>query len=228
MFIRVAQLTFLEYLGMVNLHFLMYKLYTYCAAILTVSLIFSCKKDSSSKGSEETGIYFKGEVNGHHVEFDATANPSIYECGAAAGGVSDPPTYVYLEGTLLGQRNPNTRNSVHVLLRQIFDHPAPQVERLSMVHIGNFEYAPVVDGQLTPTTAGAIVGYFDENGRMWYSGSGPQTGSTFSISEVSEIPGSYNPNRRIFKANFSCTLYDSTGESIHISDCTLRGFVFAD
>ena len=70
-----------------------------------------------------------------------------------------------------------------------------------------------------PAKNGVIVYYMDENGKSWFSGAGSQQGSVFESVSVKDLPGINNPHlNKIWKARFSCRLYDEVGNWINVTN----------
>ena len=70
-----------------------------------------------------------------------------------------------------------------------------------------------------PAKNGVTVYYIDQNGKSWFSGDGPQQGSFFesiSLTDLSGVNDSYL--NKIWKARFSCKLYDGVGNWINVED----------
>lgn len=70
---------------------------------------------------------------------------------------------------------------------------------------------------------GVYVYYIDENGKEWCSdfGSGIQSESIFKIEELLPQPFTEINCRNIWKASFSCILYDHEGYFIRLDNCEL-------
>jgi hypothetical protein len=87
-------------------------------------------------------------------------------------------------------------------------------------------YAYGVSHVSSSTVNGASIHYVDANGDDWFSENGPQTGSTFSITEL--IDNTDGTSGKIFKATFSCKLYDLNGTaSVQVTDATIRGKILS-
>lgn len=74
-----------------------------------------------------------------------------------------------------------------------------------------------------PIKDGVYVIYVDENGKEWssYYGTGLQTNSSFKSIKFSGQPYQEIPYLNIWKALFTCTLYDKTGNSIQMVDAEI-------
>ncbi|HWR33056.1 MAG TPA: hypothetical protein VN451_06005, partial [Chitinophagaceae bacterium] len=74
---------------------------------------------------------------------------------------------------------------------------------------------------LDPRKNGVIVYYIDPNGKSWSSISGSQLGSIFeSVSLIDlQYPNSYL--NKIWKAKFSCKLYDDAGNWINVENAEI-------
>jgi hypothetical protein len=72
-----------------------------------------------------------------------------------------------------------------------------------------------------PVKDGIDVYYIDENGKEWSSffGSGDQTNSYFNSVQLLDQPFPDISCRKIWRASFSCTLYDRNDNSIKLDSC---------
>jgi hypothetical protein len=123
---------------------------------------------------------------------------------------------------LIVDENDFSKNNIYVHVLNIFDHEPSSAERLAMFQIGSYPYG--VGSTSSATVDGASIVYADATGKEWFSELGPQTGSTFSVAEIVDNPD--NTSIKIFKATFSCKLYDGSGGSIQVTDATIRGKIF--
>ena len=73
--------------------------------------------------------------------------------------------------------------------------------------------------------AGVAVTFIDVSGTIWRSdkGSANQSGSSFIISEATPGTNLSGDEQIVFKANFSCKLYDDNGNSVQLSN----GYMYA-
>ena len=73
--------------------------------------------------------------------------------------------------------------------------------------------------------AGVAVTFTDASGTIWRSdkGTANQSGSSFSISEATPGTNLSGDEQIVFKANFSCKLYDDNGNSVQLSN----GYMYA-
>ena len=71
-----------------------------------------------------------------------------------------------------------------------------------------------------PVKDGVYIYYIDETGKEWssFNGTGLQTGSSFKSENFFIQPFSEISCLNIWKATFSCTLYDKNGNSIQVVD----------
>lgn len=186
---------------------------------LVLSCIVSCKKDKSSDEDEKLPFYFTATINGKAVKYEGNDLNTTF-----LSGVSSPLNALgedvdIYEGTVIQNPMDPDKNSIYVHILKFFDHDPDFTEKVNMFHTGDYPYG---FGQVSSATInGATVSYIDENGKEWWSELGAQTGSTFTINELTDNP---NPTSlKIFKASFSCKLYDGNGASIQVSDAVIRG-----
>jgi hypothetical protein len=70
-----------------------------------------------------------------------------------------------------------------------------------------------------PAKNGVIVYYIDQNGKSWFSGDGSQQGSFFESISLTDLTGINNSYlNKIWKARFSCRLYDGVGNWINVEN----------
>ena len=206
------------------------------------SLIFfaSCQKETNfsqtgtagSGGGSNSGnggstypYYFIATIKGASVKYEANDLNSTYACGISqpenSTGFTDYDIY---EGTVIADPLDFSKSNIHVHILKYFDHDPSAAERAAMIKTGSYGYGV---GNVDNTTVnGAAIDYIDANGDNWFSETGPQTGSTFSITEL--INNTNGTSGKIFKATFSCKLYDINGAtSIQVTNATIRGKILS-
>jgi hypothetical protein len=200
----------------------MNKFTMFTAFLFLMFVVTASKKDNSSKNNFRPEFYFTGEIAGKQVNYLVDDNTNTYSAGPFKQENSTDPDYDYYKGTVVGETKDIYKNNIYVTILKYFNHHPALPELFSMIHTGKFGYG--VGDESNTTVDGAAIMYLDENGNQWSSEFGPQNGSCFSISEVTDYPGS--AIMKVFKACFSCKLYDPTGtKSIQISNATIRGTV---
>ena len=182
----------------------------------------SCKKDKSSANQEQFPFYFTANINGATVKYEANDLNSQYECGISSPYSAIGDDYDIYEGTFIQDGNDPSKNNVYVHVLKFFNHDPSPSERLAMIKLGTYPYG--LSDVSTSTINGASISYTDATGKEWFSEYGPQTGSNFSITELVDNPD--NTSDKIFKATFSCTLYDGSGGSLQIDNAIIRGKLF--
>lgn len=189
--------------------------------VLVLSSIISCKKNSSDN-KEQFPFYFSATINGSAVKYEANDLNSRYECGISSPYNANGEEYDIYEGTLIQDGNDPSRNNIYVHILKYFNHYPLYPERLAMLTIRDYGYG---SGDVsTSTVNGASIFYTDSNGKEWHSELGSQTGSSFSITELVDNPD--GTSGKIFKATFSCKLYDENGASIQVTNAVIRGKAF--
>ena len=192
--------------------------------LVVVSIVaVSCKKNKSDDNNQgQFPYYFTATINGASVKYEANDLNSQYACGTSAPFDAIGDDYDIYEGTFIVDENDFTKNNIYVHLLKYFDHDPLGAERLAMFQVGSYPYG---FGSTDPSTIdGASIVYADATGKEWFSELGTQTGSTFSISEIVDNPD--NTSIKIFKATFSCKLYDGSGGSIQVNNAVIRGKIF--
>lgn len=191
-------------------------------AFLLVVAASSCKKESSSQ-NDPFPFHFTATINGSAVKYEANDLNSRYGCGISQPENSYGDTdYDVYEGTVILDEEDVFKNSIAVHILKYFNHDPSHEERHSMIKLGSYSYG--VGDVSNLTVNGATIEYTDANGVAWISEIGSQSGSTFEITEIVDNPD--GTSGKIFKATFSCKLYDGTGASIQVSNATIRGKLF--
>jgi hypothetical protein len=188
-------------------------------AIISSSL--SCIKGPNTKFP----FYFTATVNNQNVKYEANDLSSRYECGISSPSSSIGTSYDMYEGTVLEDMFEPYKNRIEVLILKYFNHyPDYQTEVIPVIQAGNYGYGIGNVSNGINTVNGAVIRYVDGNGDEWSSEEGVQTGSTFKITEVAN--NTTGTSGKIFTAQFSCKVYNTSGASIEIKNATIRGKAF--
>jgi hypothetical protein len=190
--------------------------------VFVLSFIVSCKKDKSSVNEDEFPFHFSATINGASIKYEANDLNSQYECGISSPYSANGEEHDIYEGTLIQDGNDPSKNNIYVHILKYFNHYPLYPERLGMLTIGNYAYGK--SDVSTSTINGASIVYTDGDGKEWHSEDGPQTGSSFSVTELVDNPD--DTSDKIFKATFSCKLYDGNGGSLQVTNAVIRGKVF--
>lgn len=176
-------------------------------------------------GGSTFPYYFIGTVGSAVVKYEADDLNSTYGCGISQPenslGFTDFDIY---EGTVFLNPLDPSKNTIRVHILKYFDHEPTSAERIAMIKTGAYTFGV---GNVSSTTVnGATIDFIDANGNNWFSETGSQTGSTFTITEL--LPNSSGTSGKIFKATFSCKLYDINGtNSIQVTNATVRGKILS-
>jgi hypothetical protein len=203
----------------------MKKITPFCIFLFLIVFV-SCKKEKesseNSESSSEYPYYFSATINGKAVKYEANDIGSRYDCGVSSPYSAIDDDYDFYEGTFIQDSEDETKNNIYVYILQRFNGGEPTYnQRVGMFHLGSYSYGySNIDDNL-PTINGASIYYIDEKGIEWWSEAGSQSGSTFKITEISDIED--GTSDKIFKASFSCKLYDSDGNSIQVTNAQIRG-----
>lgn len=179
--------------------------------------VTACKKDNSNTNYP---YYFTATINGVNIKYEANDEDSRYGCGISQPSSANvPDDYDIYEGTLIEDMMTSSSNQIYVHILKYFTDDPTLNERVAMIHLGAYGYGK--SDVSSATVNGASITYIDKDGKTWSSEAGDQTGSTFTITELIDNPESING--KIFKANFSCKLYDGNAGSIQVINATIRG-----
>ncbi|MGZ8541417.1 MAG: hypothetical protein ACXWV6_12250, partial [Chitinophagaceae bacterium] len=171
---------------------------------------------------EQFPFYFSATINGASIKYEANDLNSQYECGISSPYSATGDEYDIYEGTFIQDGNDPLKNNIYVHILKYFNHYPSPTERLAMINLRNYPFG--LSDVSTATINGASIIYADATGKEWSSEPGSQTGSTFSITELVDNPD--NTSDKIFKATFSCKLYDGNGGSIGVNNAVIRGKAF--
>ena len=197
------------------------RFFGYLLILLSTSLLyFSCKKENSYPSKYP--YYFVGTIKGKEVRYEANDSTSYYKSYTASHPFTVPPDIAQYEGTTLWSLADVYRNQITVRIIKEFDHIPSLAERKAMWRAGNFNYGV---GEMGSTGSSIVDGisvwYLDENMILWNSEAGPQNGSKFTVTEMwSSSTGT------VFRAKFSCNLYDGNGNSIKVENGAISGKLF--
>jgi len=178
-----------------------------------------------SGGSSTYPFYFIASVNGANVKYEADDLNSRYSCGISQPSNSlDPSDYDIYEGTVIADPMDMTKNTISVHILKHFDHEPSLAERSAMIRKGIYIYGK---GDVSSNTvSGASIHYVDASGNDWFSETGSQAGSSFNITEL--VDNTTGLSGKIFKAAFSCKLYDINGANpIQVNNATIRGKILS-
>lgn len=187
-------------------------------AALLLSCIVSCKKDNAQIDEDEFPFYFTATINGAEVNYKANELTSEYSCGISSTESGFGDDLNISEGTVITGPDYFITNTIHVFILKHFDHDPDLSEKMAMFKLGTYPFGST---EGATTVDGATIDYVDANGKEWYSELGPQTGSSFEITEL--IDNNIGGSLKIFKAAFNCKLYDDTGASIQVNNAVIRG-----
>jgi len=191
--------------------------------IVLIVVVVSCKKDSSSDQGNFP-FYFTATINGSSVKYQANDIDSRYGCGISQPEHSLwPDDFDIYEGTVILDEQDQTKNIIHVHILKYFNHEPTAAERVAMIQTGSYPYG--VSDVSSSTINGAAIDYVDANGDAWDSQFGSQSGSTFTITELTNNPN--GTSGKIFTATFSCKLYDGNGGNIQLTNATIRGKILS-
>ncbi len=192
-------------------------------AIVLFALLLSCSKNNDSLNEDKYPYYFTATINGSAVKYEANDIDSEDGCGISAPSSSTIPSdYDIYQGTFFIHGFELTKNVIYVHILKYFTHDPSGSEILGMLHLGVYPYG--VSDVSSSTINGASIDYTDANGKGWSSEAGPQTGSSFTVNEIVDNPN--GSSGKIFKASFSCKLYDASGASIEVKNAVFRGQIF--
>jgi hypothetical protein len=187
--------------------------------IVSLCLFASCKKENSSPAESDYPYYFSANINGANIKFEADDLLSTYGCGTSAPSSSSGFHHDIYEGTVIQNPLQPAKSSIYVHILKYFNDEPDQAQRIAMFTLGNYGYG--VSNTSPSTVNGATVDYVDADGKSWSTQDGSQTGSTFTITELSDNDDFTAV--KLFKATFNCKLYDGSGNSVELKNGVIKG-----
>jgi|1185.fasta_scaffold278464_1 hypothetical protein len=196
------------------------------AVVMSGLLITSCKKEKAVEPEptvedpnkfDPNSYYFQGTLAGTVTTFQQSVN-GFYSGGTDSGGSGPGGSYIADQGSVM--MNPLTKVQIGFELIKKFAAEPTNLEIYNMFIVQSQGYT-----DKDHTINGAEVSFVDEAGTFWSTtnGTGSQTGSTFKITECTSYTSQF-PFNAIVKAEFSCKLYDSKGNTKTLTAATLRGY----
>lgn len=206
---------------------------------LTFIILFtlSCKKETTSSKSNiddnsKSIFYFRGTINGINKDWTVTdyknGNDLPYRYNSASGvdalGTDCEATLCkyMIEDVVIFQNNGTgaTKNYIAAGFN-ISSKTGDRSEIINQFNLGQKTFGKPRTTILDQVKDGVYVYYIDDNGKEWCShfGSGNQTNSVFNSVELLPQTLPEISCRKIWRATFSCTLYDRNGNSIKLDNC---------
>lgn len=200
-----------------------------------LSVLFSCKKKIVDIGSQpnapisvKDSFYFKAKLNGTDILWVVPAHKNetsfTYHAGASVGytdlsnNCSEGYCYYVNASTQIFRNVADVRPQIAISFNMAASSRNKDVV-LSWFAPGTKSYPTAIrttSELLNPDKNGVVVYYLDQNGKSWSSNSGSQQGSIFeSVSLTDEIRPDVSSDK-VWKAAFSCMLYNNSGSSIKL------------
>lgn len=206
----------------------------FISVIILAGLSAGCKKKESESPStpqnnnNPPGItadfYFQATINGTVVTLQNGVGG--YGNGASQGGGSVPSGYMEVQGGILQAPGTSPVMGGFYIMKTFpgssGSNPPTGPEIESMFSVKGYPYGKESFSTGSNGVDGAKIFYIDANGVQWSSdqGSGNQSGSSFSITE--HIANNDGYSYRISKAAFTCTLYNTSGGSMTLTNGICR------
>jgi hypothetical protein len=208
-----------------------------------ICILFGCRKHDALENNQTNNpnladsFYFKAKLNGKDVSWIVPSRKNEdsfdYKAGAS-NGYSDLSNecvegycYYMMTSTQIARNVPLVQPQINVSFNMA-THQRSKDVILSWFEPGPKIYpttqrvATTVD-LLDPSKNGIVVYYLDENRKGWATNLGSQQGSSFeSVSIVNETRTDV-AHEKVWKAKFSCMLYDGLGNSIKVENAEIYG-----
>lgn len=202
-------------------------------ALLIVASTFlpGCNKEDKPDLNET--YFFTGTIDNHPIRWevkatDNTTDTSRYHARAhyfySQWGLDCATTECYdvAAGIVVSERNKG--NAIEVLFLQA--SKAYDLDGLKPLFTAGFKaFGQQRTSPFGTTQIGILVRYI-ENGRVWHSEGGDQTGSTFESVAFKEATVDKDLYSHIWRARFSCKVYFSGLPPKTLQNCAIYGPAF--
>lgn len=199
--------------------------------IVAFTLLHGCKKEDKPVLDEKYS--FNGTIDNSpiHWEVKAVDNSSDtskylarshYFYGQFPVDCATTDCYEVGAGTVVQERNRG--NAIEVVFLQAtktFD-----VNQLKPFFTPGFKLYGIPRASLYTKTENGILVRYTENGRIWRSEAGDQTGSTFQLIEFKETTFDKNIYSNVWRARFSCKVYFNGLPPKFLENCEIYGPTF--
>lgn len=214
-------------------------------SIIFVIIAFAgCQKSDNqlashhySVNSVKDSFYFKGQLNGTDILWIVPSHKNdtsfIYQAGASEGysdlsnECSEGHCFYLVASTQIYWNVANVRPQMNVAFNMATSSRSRE-EYLSWFAPGTKIYQTSVRQSkitdlLDPAKNGLVVFYIDQNGNTWSSNRGNQQGSSFESISLNDEIRTDVPSQKVWKARFSCTLYDDYGNTMQLKNAEIYG-----
>jgi hypothetical protein len=199
--------------------------------VVAFTILLACKKEEKPVSNE---IYsFTGNIDNSAIRWEVKASGNAadtskyharahYYYGQWPIDCATSDCYDVKAGTVVNERNRG--NGIEVVFLQAtksFD-----INQLQPQFTPGFKaYGNQRTSPYTTTQNGVLVVY-TENGRVWRSEIGDQTGSTFELLEFKEATTEKNIYSHVWRARFTCKVYFSGLPQRALQNCEIYGPAF--
>lgn len=200
--------------------------------LLLLIALLGCKKEKPPEA-----FYFKAMLNNNAVQWIvpdfkngsnlAYRTSTSFGYGDVNSNCSGGYCY-YLSGyTMIFENNTEIKPQINIGFN-VATQTGDKQEIRNLLAPGQKTYAPgirTVQSLYDPALNGIVIYYIDQNGKDWCSNRGSQAGSSFeSVSVTDETRSPVNQQfEKLWKARFSCKLYDNNGNFIDLKNGEILG-----
>ncbi|MES2141105.1 MAG: hypothetical protein V4511_15470 [Bacteroidota bacterium] len=211
----------------------MKKIYSLKLAVITAIIIVlginGCKKEESAPVPTPattnppvptSNLYFQATINGTAVAFQDGVGG--YGAGGGSEGGTEPSGWQEGQTSMVTKAfSAQNLGGIQIMKGFVYQPTNTQID--SMFAVKSYAYGKQSPSSNIDGVDGARVFYYDNSGVEWTTdlGTADQTGSAFSITE--HIVNEVGVSHRISKITFNCTLYNSTGGSMILTNGVYRG-----
>ncbi|MFB9052119.1 hypothetical protein ACFFVB_03415 [Formosa undariae] len=203
---------------------------------ITLIILFalSCEEETTFIEPSESIFYFRGTINGVYKDWTVTDHKNgdnlDYRFNSASGvdslGSDCENTfckYMFEDVDIFENNGAGTTKNYIAAGFYISSKTGDRNEIINQFSVGQKDFGKPRSSITDPVKDGVYVYYIDENGKVWCShyGSGFQTNSSFKSEEFLKQPYTEISCENIWRATFSCILYDGNGSSIKLDNCEL-------
>jgi len=206
--------------------------------IITCLIILGCEKqediiiyddsyynsDYGNNDSSSPEIYFTGSIDNVQHNYSTNSSDIQYSYGFGYGSSFNPcnsidTSHTHSYGSSITRKD-TTYNPIISLSKQhisyIGDTGAPDSTFYNFFGLGNYTFAHYSN------QFGFQLTFYDSNGKKWRTdyGTANQQNSSISIINVDKMD---DPSEIYVLISFNCTLYDTTGNSIEVTNAVYYG-----
>ena len=189
--------------------------YAVLASLLVLAACATSSGPTSTADTSNSNEFIQATIGSSTVTMIESQNNVWVAYAAEITGdwVDEGHVYYHYSGTNITQDLPNNRITIHFMKQ--FNESPYAADFDGLVYKGSMPYVTRSESH-----DGVAIEYVDGNGHFWATdfGSHDQSASTFVVASHDSVKTLFANWRFQAKGTFSCTFYDSTGNSMKVSN----------